>query len=129
MKKLYDETYSDDNGKKSRNIWYSNLQLSTKAEYGFLIHLSEEVQHQVLNAIKIDLSNGVSNEEINWYFYDAASNKDALGENPRASLMIKQNKAFVVHFNFSDLNFAINFEQILENKIRLETLLEELSRE
>lgn len=124
MKKLYDETFTSEK-KSSRNIWYAGLNLSHQGEYGSLLAISETVQECIAARIKEDLSESASATETNWYFYDAETNEDALGEKPRSSVMVRYSSPqFIVHLNFSDHNFAVNLESILEMK---EALTERLN--
>lgn len=116
MKKLFDETFISEQ-KSSRNIWYSGLSLSHQGEYGALLALSEAVQESIVAKIKEELSEDATVTEMNWYFYDAETNEDALGEKPRSSVMVRYSTSqFLVHLNFSDHNFAVNLESILEMK-------------
>jgi phage FluMu gp28-like protein len=119
MKKLYDETFTSEK-KSSRNIWYAGLNLSMQGEYGVLLALSEAVQECIAARIKEDLFEDATATETNWYFYDAETNEDALGEKPRSSVMVRYSSSqFIAHLNFSDHNFAVNLESILEMKKEL----------
>lgn len=116
MKKLYDETFTSEK-KSSRNIWYVGISLSHQGEHGALLALSEAVQECIVAKVKEDLSEDASATETNWYFYDAETTEDALGEKPRSSVMVRyRSSRFLVHLNFSDHNFAVNLEPILEMK-------------
>lgn len=116
MKKLYDETFTSEK-KSIRNIWYTGLSLSPQGEYGALLALSEAVQASIAAKIKADLSEDATATEMNWYFYDAETNEDALGEEPRSSVMVRYSSSqFIVHLNFSDHNFGVNLDPILEMK-------------
>jgi len=123
MKKLYDETYKSDD-RSSRNIWYSNVPLSKVSEYGSLINLSEEVITSLTEVIQNDLIIAETNTETNWYFYDSATNKDAIEDDVRSSVMVKKSFGnFLVQVNCSDHNFAINFNEIQKQKEQLEKQL------
>ena len=126
MKQLYDETYKSE-GRSSRNIWYSNVHLSKVSEYGSLIELSEEIITSLVNVIQDDLKTAETNTETNWYFYDSVTNKDAMEDDIRSSVMIKETSGnFLVHINCSDHNFAINFNEIQRQKEKLEEELNNL---
>ncbi|GAB7390862.1 hypothetical protein [Lactococcus garvieae] len=126
MKQLYDETYKSEE-QSSRNIWYSNIQLSKVSEYGSLINLSEEVITSLTGVIQNDLKVPEPNTETNWYFYDSVTNKDAIEDEVRSSVMVKKSFGdFLVHVNCSDHNFAININEIQKQKEQLEGQLNKL---
>ena len=123
MEKIYDETYAS-GGKTSRNIWYANVALSQPRLHGSLVTLSQELQEAIVSTVHDDLHETSPSTETNWYFYDSIVHEDALGDTPRASLMIKQQQGiFLAHFNCSDQNFALNLNHLLEVKETLEWLL------
>lgn len=116
MKKIYDEIYNS-NGQTSRSIWYSELEMGLKDEYGILFEISDKLQDTILETVKNDLVTSKNISEINWYFYDIVTSKDAIEDNIRSVIMIKKlDGKFYSHFNFSDYNFAVNLKKILEQK-------------
>ena len=127
MKLLFDQTFpaTKDDG-ESRHIWYEGVPLSAIGEYGPIVGLDANLKREIVDLIYKDAMNS---GEVLWYFYDEGVSKDALDEQVRTSLMIKKqvNGEFIVHFNFSDYNFATNLDKILDLGIDLEHLLSELS--
>jgi hypothetical protein len=62
MKKLFDETFTSDDGKRrSRNIWYGYADLSVDGEYGKSIKLTEDLLNNLSEIIKNDLTNNAEN--------------------------------------------------------------------
>ncbi len=39
MKKIFDETYTGDDGRKSRNLWYGEVPFFVEGEYGLVLKL------------------------------------------------------------------------------------------
>ena len=128
MKKLFDETYpSSDGSRKSRNIWYGYIDISVDGEFGKVTKLDDLVMDTLTEIIKNDLSM-IENaaDETNWYFYGSEITQDAIGENIRPSIMVREkNKNFITHFNISDCDFALGIEAILSFKSKFEKRLGE----
>lgn len=115
MKKIFDERFEAE-GKTSRNIWYSELPLTEMGEFGPVINLSSQVQEEIAELVNQTISETESTEN-NFYFYDSETNQDALDEPIRISLMIREkNGQFIVHFNMTDHNFAVNLDSTLETQ-------------
>ncbi|TYC47879.1 hypothetical protein ESZ50_11025 [Weissella muntiaci] len=127
MKLLFDQTFpaTKDDG-ASRHIWYEGVSLSSIGEYGPIVGLDANLKKEIVDLIYKDAMNS---GEVLWYFYDEEVSEDTLDEQIRASLMIKKqvNGKFIVHFNFSDYNFATNLDKIRELRIDLEQLLNHVS--
>lgn len=114
MNKLFDETYGDEN-QSSRNIWYGFAKITQAGAYGEVMHFSDTFLNEINELIHADLETTKDNKptETNWYIYGDTKTKDAIEEEIRPSLMIKEKaNQFYVHVNYSDQNFAINFEMI-----------------
>ena len=127
MKILFDETYTSNDGKRaSRNIWYRDADISVDGEYGKTINLNEDFMNNLCEIIKNDLSTNAVNTptETNWYFYGSAVTKDAIGDNIRPTIMVRERSdEFITNFNISDHDFAVNIDAILLFKADLEKRL------
>lgn len=124
MKKIYDETY-DNNNNASRNIWYTEVPMHMEAEFGILASLSGALKKELTAVVVQDLAKATPVDETNWYFYDSQTSQDANDEVLRTSLMIKvQGKRVYTHINYSDHNFAVNFEKIHKELQKLQYILE-----
>ena len=126
MNTLFDETFTNpEDNRSSRNIWYGYAKVSTQGAYGDVLALSDAFLADIYQLITTDLTTpAVKPTETNWYIYADMVTKDALEENIRPSLMIKETDGlFHVHLNFSDQDFAINLGAIttfcttLQNKL------------
>ena len=76
--------------------------------------------------IKNDLSKNAANAptETNWYFYGSAVTKDAIGDNIRPTIMVRERSdEFITNFNISDHDFAVNIDAILLFKADFEKRL------
>ena len=127
MKILFDETYTSNDGKRaSRNIWYRDADISVDGEYGKTINLNEDFMNNLCEIIKNDLSKNAANgpTETNWYFYGRDVTKDAIGDNIRPTIMVRERSdEFITNFNISDHDFAVNIDAILLFKADLEKRL------
>ena len=127
MKILFDETFTSNDGKqKSRNIWYGYADISVEGMYGKSIKLTEDFMDQLCEIIKKDLSTNKGNAptETNWYFYGSAVTQDAIGDNIRPTIMVREKSGmFITNFNISDHDFAVNIDAILLFKANLEKRL------
>ena len=117
MKILFDETFTSNDGKrKSRNIWYGYADISVDGMYGKSIKLNEDFMDNLCEIIKNDLSTNAVNvpTETNWYFYGSAVTQDAIGDNIRPTIMVRERSdEFITNFNISDHDFAVNIDAIL----------------
>ena len=117
MKILFDETFTSNDGKrKSRNIWYGYADISVDGMYGKSIKLTEDFMDNLCEIIKNDLSTNAVNAptETNWYFYGSAVTQDAIGDNIRPTIMVRERSdEFITNFNISDHDFAVNIDAIL----------------
>ena len=117
MKILFDETFTANDGKrKSRHIWYGYADISVDGEYGKNIKLTEDFMDNLCEIIKNDLSKNAENAptETNWYFYGSAVTQDAIGDNIRPTIMVRERSdEFITNFNISDHDFAVNIDAIL----------------
>jgi hypothetical protein len=127
MKILFDETYTSNDGKRtSRNIWYGYADISVDGMYGKSIKLTEDFMDNLCEIIKNDLSTNAVNAptETNWYFYGSAVTQDAIGENVRPTIMVRERSdEFKTNFNISDHDFAVNIDAILLFKADFEKRL------
>ncbi|GIN59834.1 hypothetical protein J8TS2_41530 [Lederbergia ruris] len=128
MRALFDETFTSNDGKRSsRNIWYGYADISVDGEYGKNINLTEEFMDTLYDIIKNDLSkNAAANAptETNWYFYGSSVTQDAIGDNIRPTIMVRERSGeFVTNFNISDHDFAVNIDAILSFKTDFEKRL------
>jgi hypothetical protein len=127
MKILFDETYnSNDGNRTSRNIWYGYADISVDGEYGKNIKLNEDFMDNLCEIIKNDLSKNAANAptETNWYFYGSAVTQDAIGDNIRPTIMVRERSdEFITNFNISDHDFAVNIDAILLFKADFEKRL------
>ena len=127
MKILFDETFTSNDGKrKSRNIWYGYADISVDGMYGKSIKLTEDFMDNLCETIKNDLSTNAVNAptETNWYFYGSAVTQDAIGDNIRPTIMVRERSdEFITNFNISDHDFAVNIDAILLFKADFEKRL------
>ena len=127
MKILFDETFTSNDGKrKSRNIWYGYADISVDGMYGKSIKLTEDFMDNLCEIIKNDLSTNAVNAptETNWYFYGSAVTQDAIGDNVRPTIMVRERSdEFKTNFNISDHDFAVNIDAILLFKADFEKRL------
>lgn len=128
MKILFDETFTSNDGKRSsRNIWYGYAEISVDGAYGKNIKLTDDFMDHLCEIIKNDLSNNAANTptETNWYFYGSAVTKDAIGDNIRPTIMVRErSNEFITNFNISDHDFAVNIDAILLFKADFEKRLQ-----
>jgi len=120
MEKIYDETFASE-GRASRNIWYKGANLTKDSEYGKIFHLTDEVQNEIIKLVHENLEDKTQKvTETNFYFYDSATNQDAMNDQVRISLMLREKDGqFVALFNMTDHNFAINLDQTLQIQAQL----------
>ncbi|EKN70912.1 hypothetical protein BABA_03584 [Neobacillus bataviensis LMG 21833] len=127
MKILFDETYTSNEGKRaSRNIWYGDADISVDGKYGKTINLNEDFMNNLCERIKNDLSKNAANAptETNWYFYGSGVTKEAIGDNIRPTIMVRERSdEFITNFNISDHDFAVNIDAILLFKADFELRL------
>jgi hypothetical protein len=120
MKVLFDETYASNDGKQSsRNIWYGYANITVEGEYGKVISLNEDLMDHLYEIVKNDLSknNPHTPTETNWYFYGDSVTQDAIGDNIRPTIMVREKSGeFITNFNISDHDFAVNIDAILSFK-------------
>jgi hypothetical protein len=127
VKNLYDETYPSDDGKQaSRNIWYADADIYVDGKYGKVIGLNESLINNLCEIIKNDLSKNAAHTatETNWYFYGSDVTLKDIGDNSRATIMVRERSGeFITNFNISDQDFALNIDAILLFKSNFEKLL------
>ena len=127
MQKLYDETYTSEDGlRKCRNIWYGSADMTAKGEHAMVIKLEEDLRHLICKTIKNDLASDsdVPPTETNWYFYGIGVTADDIGGNILPAIMIREREnKFITNFSISDHDFALNLDKILSFKIDLENHL------
>jgi hypothetical protein len=127
MKILFDETFTSADGKQaSRNIWYGYADISVDGEYGKNIRLNEDFMDNLCEIIKNDLTKNAANAptETNWYFYGSAVTQDAIGDNIRPTIMVRERSdEFITNFTISDHDFAVNIDAILLFKADFEKRL------
>ena len=127
MEILFDETFASDDGQRtSRNIWYGYANISVDGEYGKDIRLNEDLMDKLCELIENDLSKNAAHAstETNWYFYGDAVAQDAIGDNIRPTIMVRERSGeFVTNFNFSDHDFAVSIDAILLFKADFEKRL------
>lgn len=132
MEVLFDETFTSDDGQlRSRNIWYGYANISADGEYGKEIKLDEALMVELCGIIENDLSGDAANAptETNWYFYGDAVVQDAIGDNIRSTIMVRERSGeFVTNFNTSDHDFAVNIDAILSFKADFEKRLSSLGK-
>lgn len=131
MKKLFDETFSnEDHSQISRNIWYGYAELAVGGDYGKVLKLDEKVMDKLGRIIQSNLSEPSDPRptETNWYFYGNTQTKDAINDSIRPSIMVREKESsFVVHCNFSDHDFAMNLDHILNFKNEFENYLSNMT--
>ena len=128
MEKLFDETY-EFSPIVCRNIWYGYLELYTDGEYGQQIILDENLTNTICAAVKRNLAEDLTPVPTmtNWFFYGSSVAPDAIGENIRPTIMIReQSGEFITNFNISDHDFAVNIDTILSFKALFEKRLASL---
>ncbi|MBN8210006.1 hypothetical protein JI666_14720 [Bacillus sp. NTK071] len=126
MNILFDETFTSNDERKSRNIWYGYADISVQGEYGKNIKLNEDFMDNLCEIIKNDLSLNAANEpiETNWYFYGSSVTQDAIGDNIRPTIMVRERSGeFITNINISDHDFAVNIDAILLFKADFETAM------
>lgn len=127
MEILFDETYASEDGKKaSRNIWYGYADMSVDGKYGKDLRLNENLMEDLCRIIRKNLSENTTPPptETNWYFYGSTITQDAIGDNIRPTIMVRERAGlFVSNFNISDHDFAVNLDDILLFKTNLENRL------
>ncbi|MDR1544780.1 MAG: hypothetical protein LBS50_10335 [Prevotellaceae bacterium] len=130
MKVLFDETYvSNDEKRTSRNIWYGYADMSVDGEYGKVICLNEDLMCSLCEIVKNDISINDTPipAETNWYFYGNAVTQDAIGDNIRPTIMVRERDGeFITNFNISDHDFAVNIDAILLFKKDFENRLKSI---
>ncbi len=112
MEKLFDEVFQHETGDSSRTIWYGYMTTT----------MDDEVMNRVATIIRNDLNSAEQAATVtHWVFYSGEATGDALGENVRASLMVRERETqFVVHCNLSDFGFVTIFDRVVAFKDRLE---------
>lgn len=127
MQKLYDETYTSEDGlRRSRNIWYGSADMTTKGEHAMVIKFEDDLRDLLCKTIINDLASDsdVPPTETNWYFYGSGVTADDIGGNLLPAIMIRERDGqFITNFSISDHDFAINIDRILAFKIDLENHL------
>lgn len=127
MKVLFDETYASNDGKRtSRNIWYGYADITVDGEHGKNIRLNKDLMDCLCEIVKNDLSKNDTHTptETNWYFYGSAVTQDAIGDNVRPTIMVRERAGeFITNFNVSDHDFAVNMDPILSFKEDFEKCL------
>ncbi len=86
---------------------------------------------ELCGIIENDLSGDAANAptETNWYFYGDAVVQDAIGDNIRSTIMVRERSGvFVTNFNISDHDFAVNIDAILSFKADFEKRLSSLGK-
>ncbi|MBC2392126.1 hypothetical protein [Listeria booriae] len=117
MKKLFDETHESE-ARFYRTVWYGYVEGN----------LDDALQEDIVSIVKADLAQKADNPPTatHWIFYGGATNKDAIGDTVRASLMIRERGGnFVCHYNMSDFDFVMAFDMVEAFKSRLEKQLNE----
>ena len=124
MQKLYDETYTSDDGlRRSRNIWYGSADMTTKGEHAMVIKLEDDLRDLLCKTIINDLASqaNLPPTETNWYFYGIGVTADDIGGNLLPAIMIRErDDQFITNISISDHDFALNIDSILAFKIDLE---------
>lgn len=127
MEVLFDETYTCPGVPiVSRNIWYGFADVYVDEEYGKDIQLGEDLMEELRSIIKNNLSETFTPAptETHWYFYGKETAQDAIGDNIRPTIMVREKDGlFTINFNISDHDFAVNIDKILLFKENLEKCL------
>lgn len=127
MQKLYDETYTSDDGlRRSRNIWYGSVDITTKGEHAIVIKLDDDLRDLLCKTVKNDLASNIDlpPTETNWYFYGSGVTADDIGGNLLPAIMIREKDGqFITNISISDHDFALNIDRILAFKIDFENHL------
>ena len=127
MKILFDETYtSNDETQSSRNIWYGYADISVQGEYGMDIKLDDALIENLCKLIMHDLSAKADNPptETNWYFYGSTTSQDAIGDDVRSIIMVRERDGqFTINCNISDHDFAVNLDSIISFRADFEKRL------
>lgn len=88
--------------------------------------LNEDFMDNLCEIIKNDLSKNAANKptETNWYIYGSGVTQDAIGDNIRPTIMVRERSdEFITNFNISDHDFAVNIDAILLFKADFEKRL------
>ena len=127
MERLYDETYaSKDGARTSRNIWYSQLDLTEKGEYGQVVKLDGDLLSAIALTVRNDLQqNQESPSETNWYFYGKGVERESIGKCLLPAVMVREKQGgFLAHVSISDHDFALNIDKVVSFKNALESELQ-----
>lgn len=118
MKKIFDEQHPHEEA-IYRTIWYSETSKELTQS------LQKEICTQVEKDLLIPLEKG--NYLTHWIFYFDERSEDALGEQVRSSLMIReQGGIYTLNYNMSDFEFVTQLEAVNSFKQELEIRLSEI---
>lgn len=113
MEKLFDEVFMGEDF-QCRTIWYGNVDVT----------FDSTLSNKIVDVVKSDMKEKEVGQ-TNWVFYAEKVTKDAIDDNVRQAIMIKEkNKIFYVNCNLSDYTFVVNFDtvkifkELLEEKLR-----------
>ena len=126
MEILFDETFPIDGTLVSRNIWYGYADILRDGEYGKTVVLDEGLMETLCGLIRKDLTDNSPyiQTETNWYFYGAAVTQDAIGDDIRQTIMVRERDGeYTTNFNISDHDFVLKIDEILVFKAEFENRL------
>lgn len=117
MKKIGDETFAHETG-DYRTLWYGYIDQD----------VNDQLIQKLVTIIANDSAMPVQRRTVNhWIFYFKDQNEDALGEQVRQSIMIRQDiNEFAVNFNLSDFSFVTKFNKVIQFKADLLSELKKL---
>ncbi|EUJ23421.1 hypothetical protein HB852_12540 [Listeria grandensis] len=115
MKKLFDETHEHES-EFYRTVWYGYVEGD----------LDEALLETIVSTVQSDLAQKLENPSTatHWVFYSGTTNKDAIDDAVRSSLMIREwNGNFVTNYNMSDFEFVTALDRINDYRGKLEQRL------
>ncbi len=115
MKVIFDET-NEAEGKFHRTLWFGYF------DKNFDNNLEVEIAEEVIKTLKTATS---TVESTSWVFYSKEPSKDAIEEEIRTNIMVKNYKGkFTIHINMSDFEFVVFYDMINSFKLNLQSKLD-----
>jgi|GEM_PF-6931791 len=128
MKVFFEEIVKQtDKMEVAHHFWYMDVTLtSIDSKKHKVLDISGKTMQKIIEEVRCKM---VLAPTVYWYFYDKETSwgDDTFYDDIHTSLMIGKSKnSFAVHFNISEYNFSLSFEEVLAYKRKLESDLKEL---